>query len=115
VDIQVKMPGKKMQSLNLLSGGERALTCIAFAFSLLRLKPTPFCLFDEIDASLDDTNLLRFSKFIEKMAGDIQFIIITHRQGTIQSGRNIYGVTMHEEGISSVLAINIAEAESMAV
>jgi len=114
VDIEVKMPGKKKQSLNLLSGGERALTCIAFAFSLLRLKPAPFCLLDEIDASLDETNLLRFSNFIKKIAMDMQFIVITHRQGTIESGKNIYGVTMPEEGVSSVFAINIQEAESLA-
>lgn len=114
VNIEVKMPGKKHQSLNLLSGGERALTCIAFIFSLLRLKPAPFCLLDEIDASLDEVNLSRFSKFIKVMAKNIQFIIITHRQATIEAGENIYGITMPEEGISSVFSINLVEAESLA-
>ncbi|MEN6351598.1 MAG: AAA family ATPase, partial [Syntrophomonas sp.] len=114
VNIEVKMPGKKHQSLNLLSGGERALTCIAFIFSLLRLRPAPFCLMDEIDASLDEVNLNKFSQFIKVMAQKIQFIIITHRQATIEAGENIYGITMPEEGISSVFSINVVEAESLA-
>lgn len=114
INIEVKMPGKKNQSLNLLSGGERALTCIAFIFALLRLRPAPFCLLDEIDASLDETNLVRFTNFVKSMAANIQFIIITHRQATIEAGENIYGVTMPEEGISSVFSINMVEAESLA-
>ncbi len=114
LDIDVKLPGKRTQSLNLLSGGERALTCIAFIFSLLRLKPAPFCILDEIDASLDDTNLVRFSQFLRKMAQEMQYIIITHRQSTIESGENIYGVTMPEKGVSKVLTLNIKEAESRA-
>lgn len=114
INIEVKMPGKKNQSLNLLSGGERALTCIAFIFALLRLRPAPFCLLDEIDASLDETNLVRFSNFVKSMAANTQFIIITHRQATIEIGENIYGVTMPEEGISSVFSINMVEAESLA-
>lgn len=114
VDIEVKLPGKRTQLLNLLSGGERALTCIAFIFSLLRLKPAPFCLLDEIDASLDETNLIRFTRFLKTMSSSIQFIIITHRQTTIEIGKNIYGITMPEKGISSVLTLNLVEAESMA-
>ncbi len=114
IDIEVKLPGKKTQSLNLLSGGERALTCIAFIFALLRLKPAPFCILDEIDASLDETNLIRFSDFLKKMAQEMQYIIITHRQSTIESGENIYGVTMPEKGVSKVLTLNINEAESLA-
>jgi chromosome segregation protein len=115
VDLTVKMPGKRNQSLNLLSGGERALTCIAFIFALLRLKPAPFCLLDEIDASLDETNLIRFTDFLRNMAGDTQFIVVTHRQATIEAGNNIYGITMPEEGISSVLSIRSEQMESMAV
>ncbi|HBQ26961.1 MAG TPA: chromosome segregation protein SMC [Syntrophomonas sp.] len=114
VDIEVKLPGKRTQLLNLLSGGERALTCIAFIFSLLRLKPAPFCLLDEIDASLDETNLTRFARFLKAMSTSIQFIIITHRQATIEIGENIYGITMPEKGISSVLTLNLLEAESLA-
>jgi chromosome segregation protein len=114
VDIEVKLPGKRTQLLNLLSGGERALTCIAFIFSLLRLKPAPFCLLDEIDASLDETNLTRFARFLKAMSPSIQFIIITHRQATIEIGENLYGITMPEKGISSVLTLNLVEAESLA-
>jgi len=114
VDIVVKMPGKRSQSLNLLSGGERALTCIAFIFSLLRLKPAPFCLLDEIDAALDETNLLRFADFLRGMSSDTQFIVITHRQATIEAGSNIYGITMPQEGISSVLSLNCDKIKSLA-
>ncbi|NLV17030.1 MAG: chromosome segregation protein SMC [Syntrophomonadaceae bacterium] len=114
VDIMVKMPGKRRQSLNLLSGGERALTCIAFIFSLLALKPTPFCLIDEIDAALDEANLGRFTGFLRKLAETIQFVVITHRQGTIEIGDNIYGVTMPEQGMSEVFSITPREAEELA-
>lgn len=115
VDIVIKMPGKRSQSLNLLSGGERALTCIAFIFSLLKLKPAPFCLLDEIDAALDEINLLRFNDFLRHMAQDTQFIVITHRQATVEAGTNIYGITMPQEGISSVLSIQCEDAQSLAV
>lgn len=114
VEIMVKMPGKRRQSLNLLSGGERALTCIAFIFSLLVLKPTPFCLFDEVDSSLDDANLTRFTEFIKRLAERIQFIVITHRQGTIEVADNIFGVTMPEQGLSEVYSLSPEEAEILA-
>lgn len=115
VDMLIKMPGKRHQSLNLLSGGERALTCIAFIFALLRLRPAPFCLLDEIDAALDETNLMRFTDFLKKMAGDIQFIVITHRQATIEAGSSIYGVTMPQEGISSILSLDVEHSISLAM
>ncbi len=114
VEIVVKMPGKRSQSLNLLSGGERALTCIAFIFALLRIKPAPFCILDEIDASLDEANLQRFADFLRAMSRDTQFIVITHRPATIEAGSNIYGITMPQEGISSVLSIQYQEAQSLA-
>lgn len=114
VNIEVKMPGKRTQSLSLLSGGERALTCIAFIFALLRLKPAPFCLLDEIDAALDEVNLVRFSDFLKLMSKDMQFIIITHRQTTIECGQNLYGITMPQVGISSVLTLSLEEAHSLA-
>jgi len=114
INIEVKIPGKKVQSLNLLSGGERALTCIAFIFSLVILKPVPFCLLDEIDAALDEANLLRFTRFIKEVCHKIQFIIITHRQTTIEAGDRIYGITMPEQGVSSVLTIDLSEAEGLA-
>ncbi len=114
VNIEVKLPGKKTQGLNLLSGGEKALTCMAFVFSLLRLKPVPFCILDEIDASLDDSNLVRFAEFVKAMSEEIQFIVITHRQATIEAGERIYGITMPENGISSVLTLNLREAAELA-
>ncbi|MGE5389491.1 MAG: chromosome segregation protein SMC [Deltaproteobacteria bacterium] len=114
VDIEVKLPGKKSQLLGLLSGGERALTCIAFVFSLLRLKPAPFCLLDEIDAALDEVNLNRFSRFLRSMEDVMQFIVITHRQGTIEAGSKIHGVTMPEKGISSVFTLDLSQAENLA-
>ncbi|MGE5544037.1 MAG: chromosome segregation protein SMC [Bacillota bacterium] len=114
VEIMVKMPGKRRQSLNLLSGGERALTCIAFIFSLLILKPTPFCLFDEVDSSLDDANLTRFTEFLKRLADRMQFIVITHRQGTVEVADNIFGVTMPEQGMSEVYSLRSKEVESMA-
>ncbi|HNX92417.1 MAG TPA: AAA family ATPase, partial [Syntrophomonas sp.] len=115
VDIEIKLPGKRNQALNLLSGGERALTCIAFIFSLLRLRPAPFCLLDEIDAALDETNLGRFTEFLKGMAKEIQFIVITHRQSTIEAGSSLFGVTMPQEGISAVLSLNLEESIEMAV
>jgi chromosome segregation protein len=114
IDIEVKLPGKKNQALNLLSGGERALTCIAFIFALLNLKPAPFCILDEIDASLDETNLIRFGNFIKKMGEKMQYIIISHRQATIERAENIYGVTMPEKGVSRVLTLNISQVEELA-
>lgn len=114
VDVEVKIPGKRTENLQLLSGGERALTCIALIFALLRLKPSPFCILDEIDASLDETNLLRFNRFLKNMSRGMQFLVITHRQATIETGENIYGVTMPEEGVSSVLTLSLEEAGDLA-
>ncbi len=114
VDIEIKLPGKRSQSLNLLSGGERALTCIAFIFSLLRLRPAPFCLLDEIDAALDETNLRRFTEFLQGMAEGIQFIVITHRQPTIEAGSSLFGVTMPQEGVSAILSLNLEQSIDLA-
>jgi chromosome segregation protein len=114
VDIEVKIPGKKVQSLPLLSGGERALTCIAFLFALIRLKPVPFCLLDEIDASLDETNLRRFTAFLQGMCQETQFIVITHRQTTIECANTIYGVTMAEKGISGVYTLSLEDVPGKA-
>ena len=114
IEIAVKMPGKRTQSLELLSGGERALTCIAFVFALLVQRPSPFCLLDEIDAALDDVNLSRFRGFLQTLSRDIQFIVITHRQGTIEIGQALYGITMPEDGVSRVLSVTIEEAEALA-
>ncbi|MGI6468859.1 MAG: chromosome segregation protein SMC [Syntrophomonadaceae bacterium] len=114
VDIEVKIPGKRVQSLHLLSGGERALTCIAFLFALIRLKPIPFCILDEIDAALDEANLTRFTGFLRGMCGETQFIVVTHRQSTIECGHTIYGITMAEKGISQVYTLSLEDMPSKA-
>lgn len=114
VEMMIKLPGKRRQSLDLLSGGERALTCIAFIFALLRLKPAPFCLLDEIDAALDEVNLDRFGSFLRRMSKSIQFVVVTHRQSTIEAGETIYGVTMPEEGSSRVYSLTVEEAGELA-
>ena len=107
VEIRVKLPGKKEQGLNLLSGGEKALTCLTFIFALLSLKPIPFCVFDEVDSSLDNHNLLKFSNFLKKLAVDTQLIVITHRSDTMAVADKIYGVTMAKKGVSSLVILNL--------
>ncbi len=110
IDIIVRPPGKKMQNMNLLSGGERSLTAIALLFGILRLKPSPFCVLDEIEASLDDANVLRFAKYLESLSQDTQFIVITHRKGTMEYASTLYGVTQQEQGVSIVLSIELEDA-----
>ena len=107
IEIQVQPPGKKLQSLYLLSGGERALTVIALLFALLTYKPAPFCVLDEIDAALDDANILRFAEFLKDYGTDTQFIVITHRKGTMEVAHVLYGVTMEESGVSKLLSVKI--------
>ena len=111
IDIEVQPPGKKLQSLYLLSGGERALTVIALLFALLSYRPAPFCILDEIDAALDDANIVRFSKFLREFSQQTQFIIITHRKGTMECADIMYGVTMEESGVSKMLSVKINEKE----
>lgn len=112
IEIDVQPPGKKLQSLYLLSGGERALTVIALLFALLTYKPAPFCVLDEIDAPLDDANIQRFSDFLREYSLNTQFIIITHRKGTMEVADIMYGVTMEEYGISKLLSVRINSKES---
>lgn len=107
VDIYAQPPGKKLLNLNLLSGGEKALTSLAFLFALFLFKPSPFCVFDEVDAPLDDANLGRFLKFIDDMKPYTQFIIITHNPKTIEKADYIYGITMNEPGISSMYSMKL--------
>lgn len=111
IDIEVQPPGKRLQSLYLLSGGERALTVIALLFALLSYRPAPFCILDEIDAALDDANIIRFSKFLQDFSLKTQFIIITHRKGTMECADIMYGVTMEESGVSKLLSVKINEKE----
>lgn len=111
IDIEVQPPGKKLQSLFLLSGGERALTVIALLFALLSYQPAPFCILDEIDAALDEANVDRFAKFLTAYAESTQFIVITHRKGTMEAAHVLHGVTMEESGVSKLLSVKLSEKE----
>lgn len=107
VEIVAQPPGKKMQLLSLLSGGERSLTAIALLFALLRVKPSPFCLLDEIEASLDDANVVRFAQYIHRLAHSTQFIVISHRKGTMEEADVLYGIAMEESGVSKLLTVQL--------
>ena len=109
INIDVQPPGKKLQSLLLLSGGERALSAIALLFAILKTRPTPFCFLDEIEAALDDANVYRFADYIRNYSENTQFIVVTHRRGTMEAADVIYGVTMQEKGVSKLLELNISE------
>ena len=111
VDITARPPGKRLQSLNMLSGGERALTAAALIFSLLKVSPTPFCVLDEVDAMLDEANVGRFRQELEKLAEEIQFIIITHNRRTIEAANTIYGVSMGDDSVSRVISLKLDEVE----
>ncbi|HBI91663.1 MAG TPA: chromosome segregation protein SMC, partial [Terrisporobacter glycolicus] len=113
IEITAKPPGKKMKNLSLLSGGEKALTAISILFSILLAKPTPFCILDEIEAPLDDSNIARFGKFLKELTSTTQFIAVTHRRGTMEAADYIYGVTMEQRAISKVIALSLNEAEEM--
>lgn len=112
IDINVQPPGKKLKSISVLSGGEKALSAIAILFSILMRKAVPFCILDEIDAPLDDANINRFISFLEVVSKETQFITITHRRGTMEASDYIYGITMQEKGVSKVLSLKLDEAES---
>lgn len=105
IEIDVEPPGKKLQNINLLSGGEKVLSAIALLFAILKMKPTPFCILDEIEAALDDANVLRYGAFLKKFSENVQFIVITHRKGTMETSDMIYGVTMEEKGVSKVVSM----------
>ncbi len=107
VEISVQPPGKNLQSITLLSGGEKAFTAIALIFSILKISPTHFCIFDEIEAALDDVNVFRFAEFLRKLCKKTQFIVITHRKGTMESADTLYGVTMQEKGITRLLSLEL--------
>ena len=110
VDIIAEPPGKKPRNITLLSGGEKALTAIAILFSILKLRPMPFVLLDEIEAALDEANVGRFAKYLKRFSGETQFIVITHRKPTMELADRLYGVTMQEKGVSSVLSVELSDA-----
>ncbi|MGM0897567.1 MAG: chromosome segregation protein SMC [Bacillota bacterium] len=109
VDIIAQPPGKKLQNLSLLSGGERALTAIALLFAILKVRPVPFCVLDEVEAALDESNVVRYSQYLKKFSEDTQFIVITHRKGTMEGADVLYGITMQESGISKLVSVKLQE------
>ena len=111
IDINVAPPGKIIKNLVSLSGGEQAFVAIALFFAILKVNPTPFCIFDEIESALDEVNVVRFAEYARKYSDATQFIMITHRRGTMESADTLYGVTMYEKGISKVLAVNVRDIE----
>ncbi|HBP66164.1 MAG TPA: chromosome segregation protein SMC [Desulfosporosinus sp.] len=115
VEIIAQPPGKKAQLLSLLSGGERALTAIAILFALLRVKPSPFCILDEIEASLDDSNVQRFAQYIHRLSDSTQFVVISHRKGTMESADVLYGITMEECGVSKLLSVKLGALRDTAL
>lgn len=115
IEIIAQPPGKNLQNMMLLSGGERALTAIAILFSILKMKPSPFCVLDEIEAALDDANVNRYAQYLKKFAGDTQFIVITHRKGTMEAADTMYGVTMQEKGVSKIISVRFEDARKDAI
>ena len=109
INIEVQPPGKNVQNIDLLSGGEKGLSAIALLFAILKVTPAPFCIFDEVEAALDDVNVARFAQYVRNMTDNTQFILITHRRGTMEEADIMYGVTMQEEGVSKLLSLRTAE------
>lgn len=107
IDIRVQPPGKKLQNMTLLSGGEKAFTAIAILFAILKINPAPFCVLDEIEAALDDVNVNRYAEYLKKFAQYTQFLVITHRKGTMEAADTVYGITMEENGISKLLSMKL--------
>lgn len=111
IKIIAQPPGKKLQNMMQLSGGEKALTAIALLFAIQNLKPSPFCLLDEIEAALDDNNVVRFARYLHKLTKNTQFIVITHRRGTMTAADRLYGITMQEKGVSTLVSVSLLEDE----
>ena len=107
IEIKAAPPGKVIKSLMLLSGGEQSFVAIALLFAILKVNPTPFCIFDEIEAALDDVNVARFGQYVKRYSRQTQFIVITHRRGTMEIADKLYGVTMPQKGISKVLTMDV--------
>ena len=111
IEIRVQPPGKQLKTITLLSGGEKAFVAIALYFAILKVRPTPFCMLDEIDAALDDRNVERFASYLRGFSEKTQFIVITHRRGTMEAADMLYGVTMQEQGISKILHLDLNQME----
>ena len=111
IDIKAQPTGKKLQNMMLLSGGEKAFTAIALLFAILKINPAPFCILDEIGAALDDVNVYRYAEYLKKFCSDTQFLVITHRKGTMEAADTVYGVTMEENGISKLLSMKLAQSK----
>lgn len=112
IEIKIQPPGKSVQNINLFSGGEKSLAAMALLFSVLKVQPSPFCIYDEVEAALDDVNVERFAKYMRKMTDKTQFISITHRRGTMEEADVLYGVTMQEKGVSKLLELQSTELAS---
>jgi chromosome segregation protein len=113
VDIEARLPGRRTQGLSLLSGGERSLTAAALIFSLLKISPTPFCVLDEVDAMLDESNVARYRSLLRELSSETQFIVITHNRNTVQVADILYGITMDEDSTSQVLSLKLEEVEEI--
>ena len=111
IEIRVQPPGKAVTTISLLSGGEKSFVAICLYFAIIKVRPTPFCIMDEIDAALDEANVERYARYMRTLADRTQFITITHHRATMEEADVLYGVTMQEKGVTSVLSIDLEEAE----
>ena len=114
VAIMARPPGKRNSTIHLLSGGEKAMTAIALVFSIFQLNPSPFCMLDEVDAPLDDANVGRYANLVKEKSNSVQFIVITHNKITMEMANQLFGGTMHEPGVSRIVAVDIEEAAELA-
>lgn len=115
IEIEVAPPGKIIKNLSALSGGEQALVAISIYFAILAVNPAPFCVLDEIEAALDDVNVTRFAQYLRRICGSTQFIVITHRRGTMEEADVLYGVTMQEDGVSKLLRLDVNHVDASLV
>ena len=114
VTLMARPPGKRNSSIHLLSGGEKAMTAVALIFAIFRINPSPVCLLDEVDAPLDDSNVMRFADLIREMSADVQFLVITHNKLTMEMADHLMGVTMNEPGVSRLVSVDVESAAAMA-